>query len=45
VGLYPNNAQSKFNWKVEAGTGETATISIKQTDQSFHLGAYYYITL
>ena len=42
VGLYPDNAVSKYQWMVQ-GSG-AVSISVKQTDLNFHLGAYYYIT-
>jgi hypothetical protein len=45
VGLYPNNAQSKFSWSASASAGKTAKIAVKQTDSSFYIGAFYYITL
>lgn len=43
VGLYPNNAVTRFQWKAE-GTG-TVSIAIKQTDPNFRAGAFYYITV
>jgi hypothetical protein len=43
VGLYPNQPLT-YAWSVQGGIG-TMSIKVRTTDQNFHLGAYYYVTV
>ena len=45
VGLYPDNPTTTYSWYATGTTTSPAKISVKQTDQNFHLGAYYYVTV
>jgi len=43
VGLYPNSPLNRFQWKAEGSTN--LKVYVKQTDQNFHVGSFYYITM
>lgn len=53
IGLNPDDLQELANgedpslylWSTSASAGETASITVRQTDPNFHLGATYFVYL
>jgi len=44
VGLFPESPRSRYQYYVEGDNKRELRISVRQTDQNFKVGAFYYIT-
>jgi len=43
VGLYPENQRTRYQYYADGDSKKELRISVRQTDQNFKVGAFYYI--